>query len=201
MTRIESLNTAFRIIGELMNEDCFDFEDVREMNFEERKDYLRTEIWTYFGVGETMLGGIIKRVFNDCKATGNNINEFFKNEELVADTLLFMDEEMYFAYAKEIDILENIQKFMKYIQDMLEVYPEFREMTLNDIDEYLDKKEISYEQYIQKKLNVEKAVENKMSDYEKIKQELISLVRFDGWHPMIWTQEKKDKLIDWLEKK
>lgn len=103
MTRIESLNTAFRIIGELMNEDCFDFEDVREMNFEERKDYLRTAIWTYFGVGETMLGGIIKRVFNDCKATGNNINEFFKNEELVADTLLFMDEEMYFAYTKEIN--------------------------------------------------------------------------------------------------
>jgi len=103
MTRIESLNTAFRIIGELMNEDCFDFEDVREMNFEERKDYLRTAIWTYFGVGETVLGGIIKRVFNDCKATGDNINEFFKNEELVADTLLFMDEVMYFAYEKEIN--------------------------------------------------------------------------------------------------
>ena len=103
MTRTESLNTAFRIIAELMNEDCFDFEDVREMNFEERKDYLRTAIWTYFGVGETVLGGIIKRVFNDCKATGNNINEFFKNEELVADTLLFMDEVMYFAYEKEIN--------------------------------------------------------------------------------------------------
>jgi hypothetical protein len=86
-----------------MNEDCFDFEDVREMNFEERKDYLRTAIWTYFGVGETVLGGIIKRVFNDCKATGNNINEFFQNEELVADTLLFMDEVMYFAYEKEIN--------------------------------------------------------------------------------------------------
>lgn len=104
MTRIESLNTAFRIIGELMNEDCFDFEDVREMNFEERKDYLRIAIWTYFGVGETVLGGIIKRVYNDCKATGNNINEFFKNEELVADTLLFMDEVMYFAYEKEINL-------------------------------------------------------------------------------------------------
>jgi len=103
MTRTESLNTAFRIIAELMNEDCFDFEDVREMNFEERKDYLRTAIWTYFGVGKTVLGGIIKRVFNDCKATGNNINEFFKNEELVADTLLFMDEVMYFAYEKEIN--------------------------------------------------------------------------------------------------
>ena len=28
MTSIESLNIAFRIIAELMNEDCFDFEDV-----------------------------------------------------------------------------------------------------------------------------------------------------------------------------
>ena len=104
MTSIESLNTAFRIIAELMNEDCFDFEDVREMNFEQRKNYLRTAIWTYFGVGETVLGGIIKRVFNDCKATGDNINEFFKNEELVADTLLFMDEVMYFEYEKEINL-------------------------------------------------------------------------------------------------
>lgn len=104
MTHIESLNTAFRIIAELMNEDCFDFEDVREMNFEERKDYLRTAIWTYFGVGENMLGGIIERVFNDCKATSDNINKFFRNEELVADTLLFMDEDMYFAYEKEINL-------------------------------------------------------------------------------------------------
>lgn len=102
MTRTESLNTAFRIITELMNDDCFDFEDVREMNFEDRKDYLRTAIWTYFGVSKTMLGGIIERVFNDCKATANNINKFFKNEELVADTLLFMDEDMYFTYEKEI---------------------------------------------------------------------------------------------------
>ena len=104
MTRIESLNTAFRIIGELMNEDCFDFEDVREMNFEERKNYLRTAIWTYFGVGETVLGGIIKRVFNDCKVTGDNIDEFFKNELLVADTLLFMEEDIYFEYEKEINL-------------------------------------------------------------------------------------------------
>lgn len=104
MTSIESLNTAFRIIAELMNEDCFDFEDVRELNFEERKDYLRTVIWAYFGIGENVLGGIIKRVFNDDKATGNNIDEFFKNELLVADTLLFMEEDIYFEYEKEINL-------------------------------------------------------------------------------------------------
>ena len=44
---------------------------------------------------------------------------------------------------------------MGYVQDMLEIYPQFREMTLNDIDEYLDEKETVYEQDIQKKLNVE----------------------------------------------
>ena len=87
-----------------MNEDCFDFEDVREMNFEERKDYLRTAIWTYFGVGETVLGGIIKRVFNDSEATNSNIDEFFKNELLVADTFLFMEEDIYFEYEKEINL-------------------------------------------------------------------------------------------------
>ena len=100
----QELNIAFRIIAELMNENCFDFEDVREMNFEERKDYLRTAILTYFGLGENVLGGIIKRVFNDCKATDNNINEFFKNEKLVADTLLFMDEDIYFEFEKEIGL-------------------------------------------------------------------------------------------------
>lgn len=67
-----------------------------------------------------------------------------------------MTRKEYFEVREEIGILGNIQKFMKYVQDMLEIYPEFIEMTLNDIDEYLDKKEIFYEQNIQKKLNVEK---------------------------------------------
>lgn len=35
---------------------------------------------------------------------------------------------------------------------------------------------------------------------EWIRNELISLVRLDGWHPMEWTQEKKNKMIAWLEK-
>ena len=104
MTSIESLNTAFRIIAELMNEDCFDFEDVMELNFEERKDYLRKAILAYFGISETTLGGIIKRVFNDSEATNSNIDEFFKNELLVADILLFMEEDIYFEYEKEINL-------------------------------------------------------------------------------------------------
>ena len=61
----------------------------------------------------------------------------------------------YFDIREEMGILGNIQKFMGYVQDMLEIYPQFREMTLNDIDDFLDKRETGYEQGIQKKLNVE----------------------------------------------
>jgi len=60
----------------------------------------------------------------------------------------------YFDIREEMGILGNIQKFMGYVQDMLEIYPQFREMTLNDIDDFLDKRETGYEQDIQKKLNV-----------------------------------------------
>lgn len=66
-----------------------------------------------------------------------------------------MTRKEYFDIREEIGILGNIQKFMKYVQDMLDIYPQFREMTLNDIDEYLDSREASYELDIQKKLNVE----------------------------------------------
>lgn len=65
-----------------------------------------------------------------------------------------MTRREYFDIREELGILHQIQTFMMYVQDMLEVYPQFREMTLNDIDEFLDNKEISYEQDIQEKLNV-----------------------------------------------
>jgi hypothetical protein len=60
----------------------------------------------------------------------------------------------YFDIREEIGILGNIQKFMVYVKDMLEIYPQFRGMTLDDIDDFLDKRETEYEQDIQKKLNV-----------------------------------------------
>ena len=66
-----------------------------------------------------------------------------------------MTRREYFDIREEIGILGQISTFMKYVQDMLEAYPQFREMTLNDIDEFLDSRETSYEQDIQKKLNVE----------------------------------------------
>ena len=66
-----------------------------------------------------------------------------------------MTRREYFDIREEIGILEKISKFMRYVKDMLEIYPQFREMTLNDIDEFLDERETSYEQDIQKKLKVE----------------------------------------------
>ena len=65
-----------------------------------------------------------------------------------------MTRREYFDIREELGILHQIQTFMMYVQDMLEVYPQFREMTLNDIEEYLDNKETSFEQDIQEKLNV-----------------------------------------------
>ena len=65
-----------------------------------------------------------------------------------------MTRREYFDIMEEIGILGNIRKFMVYVKDMLEIYPQFREMTLNDIDDFLDKRETEYEQGIQKKLNV-----------------------------------------------
>ena len=66
-----------------------------------------------------------------------------------------MTRREYFDIREEIGILDQTKTFMRYVQDMLEVYPQFREMTLNDIDEFLDSRETSYEQDIQKKLKVE----------------------------------------------
>ncbi len=108
----QSLNTAFRIVAELMNEDCFDFIDVKDLDYEERKEYLRDKIFEYFHSGEVDLGGVIKRVDTTdylyegiaSPETIENVNEFFKNELLVADVILFMDEDMYFEFEKEIGL-------------------------------------------------------------------------------------------------
>ena len=111
MNTAESLNKAFQILGELMNEDCFDFLEVQNLNFEDRKDYLRQMIFEYFRGGEVNLGGIIKRIdsdnFNDneraSEETIENINNFFKNELLVADIILLMDEDIYESFCNEIN--------------------------------------------------------------------------------------------------
>ena len=111
MNTAESLSKAFQILGELMNEDCFDFLEVQNLNFEDRKDYLRQMIFEFFRGGEVNLGGIIKRIdsdnFNDneraSEETIENINNFFKNELLVADIILLMDEDIYESFCNEIN--------------------------------------------------------------------------------------------------
>jgi len=55
------------------------------------------------------LGGVIKRVDTTdylyegiaSPETIENVNEFFKNELLVADVILLFDEDMYFEFEKE----------------------------------------------------------------------------------------------------
>ena len=42
-----------------------------------------------------------------------------------------MTRREYFDIREEIGILDQISKFMRYVQDMLEIYPQFKEMTLN----------------------------------------------------------------------
>lgn len=109
MNSTESLNKAFQILGELMNEDCFDFLEVASSNFEERKNYLKDMIFEYFHSGETNLAGVIQRVDSDdylyegsaTPETVENINNFFKNEELVADIILLMDEDLYEQFKNE----------------------------------------------------------------------------------------------------
>ena len=100
---MNKLTKAFQILGELINEDCFDFWEVKNSTYDERKEYLRDMIFEYFHSGEVDLGGVIKRVDSSdylyegsaTPETVENINNFFKDEELVADVILFMDEDIY----------------------------------------------------------------------------------------------------------
>ena len=107
---MDKLRKAFQILGELMNEDCFDFLEVINSSYDERKEYLRDMIFEYFHSGETNLGGMIQRVDSDdyiyeglgaSPETVENINNFFKDEELVADIILFMDEDIYDEFQNE----------------------------------------------------------------------------------------------------
>lgn len=109
MTTTESLNKAFQIIGELINKDCFDFSEVANSSYDERKEYLRDMIFEYFHGGETNLAGMIDRVDSDdyiyegsaTPETIENINNFFNGEHLVADIILLMDEYMYEQFKNE----------------------------------------------------------------------------------------------------
>lgn len=109
---MDKLNKAFQILSKLIYEDCFDFLDVQNSSYDERKEYLRNKIFEFFHSGEVDLADIIKRVDSSdylyegiaSPETIENVNEFFKDEELVADVILFMDEDMFNEYEKEFDL-------------------------------------------------------------------------------------------------
>ena len=106
---MDKLTKAFQILGELINEDRFDFWEVKNSTYDERKEYLRDMIFEYFHGGEVDLAGIIKRVDSSdylyegsaTPETIENINNFFKDEELVANVILFMDEDIYYEFQNE----------------------------------------------------------------------------------------------------
>ena len=108
---MDKLTKAFQIIGELLNEDCFDFCEVKNSTYDERKEYLRDMIFSYFQSGETNLADMIERVDSDdylfegiaSLETIQNIDDFFTNEELVADIILLMDEDIYHEYIDELN--------------------------------------------------------------------------------------------------
>lgn len=97
MNTTESLNKAFQLLGELINEDCFDFFTVEDMNFDERKEYLKNQIEEYSHTGEgDLLNGMIRFTW---KNDEEMIEKFFnENPKLIADTILLMDYRMYENY-------------------------------------------------------------------------------------------------------
>lgn len=65
-----------------------------------------------------------------------------------------MTRREYYNIREKIGIQQRVQTFLKYIMDMSEIYPEFNQMTLDEIFEYLNQKETVLELEIQKDLNV-----------------------------------------------
>jgi hypothetical protein len=61
----------------------------------------------------------------------------------------------YYNIREKIGIQQQVQTFLKNILDMSEIYPQFKQMTLDEIKEYLKQKETVWELEIQKDLNVD----------------------------------------------
>lgn len=65
-----------------------------------------------------------------------------------------MTRQEYYKIREKIGIKQQVQTFLKYVMDMCEIYPQFNQMTLDEIFEYLNQKETVWELEIQKDLNV-----------------------------------------------
>ena len=65
-----------------------------------------------------------------------------------------MTRQEYYKIREKIGIKQQVQTFLKYVMDMCEIYPQFNQMTLDEIFEYLNQKETVWELEIKKDLNV-----------------------------------------------
>ena len=65
-----------------------------------------------------------------------------------------MTRKEYYNIREKIGIHQQVGTFLKYVMDMREIYPQFKQMTLDEIYEYLNQKETVWELEIKKDLNV-----------------------------------------------
>ena len=65
-----------------------------------------------------------------------------------------MTQQEYYKIREKFGIQQQVQTFLKYVMDMCEIYPQFSQMTLAEIFEYLNQKETVWELEIKKDLNV-----------------------------------------------
>lgn len=65
-----------------------------------------------------------------------------------------MTKREYYDIREKIGINQQVLTFIKYVMDMREIYPQFKQMTLDEIYQYLHQRETIWELEIQKDLNV-----------------------------------------------
>ena len=51
----------------------------------------------------------------------------------------------YYNIREKIGIQQQVQTFLKYVINMREIYPQFKQMTLDEIYEYLNQKKTVWE--------------------------------------------------------
>ena len=65
-----------------------------------------------------------------------------------------MTRQEYYKIREKIGIKQQVQTFLKYVMDICEIYPQIKQMTVDEIYEYLNKKETVWELEIKKDLNI-----------------------------------------------
>ena len=65
-----------------------------------------------------------------------------------------MTEIEYYNIREKIGIQQQVSTFIKCVMDMRKIYPQFKQMTLDEIYEYLNQKETVWEMEIKNDLNI-----------------------------------------------